>query len=47
MQYLPLISESMPPIEDQIQALIDQPSEKLNVELKPWIDPVSPWANFL
>jgi Putative DNA-binding domain len=31
----------MQPFEDQIQSLVNQPSEKLNVELKPWIDPSS------
>jgi hypothetical protein len=31
----------MPLVEDQIQALVDLPSEKLSVELKPWIDPLS------
>ena len=31
----------MQPFEDQIQSLVDQPSEKLTVELKPWIDPSS------
>jgi hypothetical protein len=31
----------MQPIEDQIQSLVNEPSEKLNVELKPWIDPSS------
>jgi hypothetical protein len=28
----------MQAIEDQIQSLVNQPSEKLNVELKPWTD---------
>jgi hypothetical protein len=37
----------MPPIEDQIQALIDQPSEKLNIELKPWLKPTEKWGQFL
>jgi hypothetical protein len=37
----------MQPIEDQIQRLVNQPTERLNVELKSWIDPSSRKGQFM
>jgi predicted HTH transcriptional regulator len=31
-------------MENQIQALVDAPSERLNIEVKPWLDPSSNWG---
>jgi hypothetical protein len=37
----------MPSTEDSIQALVNQPSERLNVELKPWLDLSAKWGQHL
>jgi Putative DNA-binding domain len=31
-------------MEDQIQALVEAPSERLHIEVKPWLDPSSNWG---
>ena len=31
-------------VDDQIQQLVDAPSERLNIEVKPWLDPSKEWG---
>ena len=31
-------------MDDQIQQLVDAPSERLNIEVKPWLDPSKDWG---